>query len=246
MGFFFNRKKKEFTGHPFEKYHTDFHSHFIPGIDDGVKSEEDALRIFTFLQEHGLKKIITTPHVSADYYNNSSRIILSGFEKMKERIRNSGLSIQFEVAAEYMIDDGFGERMDSGDLLSFSDKRLLVELSYFTPHPAFNQTLFELQKRGYRIILAHPERYTFWYENFKKFEELKSRELFFQVNLMSLAGHYGAMPRKIARKLIDAGMVEYLGSDLHGPQQLPVIQKATRDPYFRKITESEKFLNPLL
>jgi protein-tyrosine phosphatase len=245
-GFPFFRKKSKIPANFPENYTIDFHSHFIPGIDDGIRTAEDAVTLLAALEKAGIRKVITTPHISKEYYNNSHEDILAGLQKVTELMVQQGLSIDLQAAAEYMIDDGFEERMKSGPLLSFGKNYILTELSYFTPHPSLNNNLFELQKAGYRVILAHPERYTFWYDNFSSYEKLKAREVFFQINIMSLTGHYGNMPKKIARKLIDAGMAEFAGSDLHGPHQLERLLQASADPWFLKLISSPGFLNPSL
>jgi protein-tyrosine phosphatase len=225
---------------------TDFHSHLIPGIDDGVKNIDEALSLIRKFQELEFKKIITTPHIQDEYYKNTPEIILAGLDKVKAEMVEAGLEIEIEAAAEYLLDDGFEEKMKSGQLMTFGRKFLLVELSYFSPHPNLLSFIFELQLESYQVILAHPERYSYWFNNLKKFEELKDRGVFFQLNTVSLNGHYGGDAKKIAEKLIDLDMYDFAGSDMHNCHYMDSFAKARFEKSMKKLMDSGKLMNDQL
>ena len=225
---------------------TDMHSHLIPGIDDGVQTIEESVDLITKLQRHGFKKLIITPHIQADYYKNTHEIIFNGLQEVSKAVRKAGISIQLEAAAEYMIDDGFEEKLKSGKLMTLGDNYVLVELSYYDPHPNFSQLLFELQLEGFKIILAHPERYTYWFNDFKKYEELKDRNIFLQLNTISLSGYYTLPVKKMAEKLIDNNMIDFLGTDMHNQTYMQGLEKSLVEKYLDKILSSGKLLNDSL
>ncbi|HHN48835.1 MAG TPA: hypothetical protein ENN08_07935 [Bacteroidales bacterium] len=225
---------------------TDFHSHLIPGIDDGVKSISEALSLIRRLQELGFKKIITTPHIQDEFYKNTPERIMGGLGEVKAAMAEAGLEIELEAAAEYLLDDGFEQKMKSGQLMIFGRKFILVELSYFSPHPNLLSFIFELQLEGYQVILAHPERYSYWFNDLKKFEELKNRSVFFQLNTVSLSGFYGSDVKKIAEKMIELGMYDFAGSDMHNQHYMDSFIKARFEKSLKKLMESGVLKNDQL
>ena len=82
----------------------DMHSHFIPGIDDGAKTMEDSLEMLMEMHALGYRKVITTPHIMSDGYKNTPEIILSGLDKLKKAVKEAGIDIEVEAAAEYYFD----------------------------------------------------------------------------------------------------------------------------------------------
>lgn len=230
----------------FSTVKADMHSHLIPGIDDGAKTIEDSIALARRMHELGYNKLITTPHIQHDFFRNTPEIILSGLEKVRAALKSENIPVQLEAAAEYLLDDGFEEKAARGNLLSFSDKYILVELSYFNPNPNLKTFVFNLQVDGYKVILAHPERYTYWFSDFSKYEDLKNRGVFFQVNLVSLAGFYPDPVKKMAEKLIDKEMIDFVGSDMHNMNYMQALEKCLKEKSLVRLVESGKLLNPTL
>jgi tyrosine-protein phosphatase YwqE len=222
---------------------TDMHSHLIPGIDDGAKTIEDSIALARRMYELGYRKLITTPHIQHDFYQNTPEIILNGLEKVRNALKSENIPVQVEAAAEYLLDDGFEEKAARGNLLSFNDRYILVELSYFNPNPNLKTFIFNLQVDGYKVILAHPERYTYWFSDFSKYEDLKDRGVFFQLNIVSLAGFYPDPVKKFAEKLIDKGMVDFIGSDMHNMNYMVALEKSLHEKALSKLVSSGKLLN---
>jgi protein-tyrosine phosphatase len=245
MGIFNRWFEKKVLKKPldFGRLHTDFHSHLIPGIDDGAKSLDDSLALIRQFKDLGFKKIITTPHIQDEFYKNTPEIILEGLDKVKAAMAEAGLEIEIEAAAEYLLDDGFAQKLKSKELMTFGQKHILVELSYFSPHPNLLSFIFDLQIEGYQVILAHPERYSYWFNDLKKFEELKNRSVFFQLNTVSLSGHYGKDVKKLAEKFIGLGMYEFVGSDMHNQHYMDSFKKARFEKSLKKLMDSGKLRN---
>jgi len=226
----------------------DIHSHLIPGIDDGVKTIDDAIFILRQYEELGVKKVITSPHVVSDGYNNSTATILAGRDKVREAIKLNGINLEFDAVAEYYLDDSIYEKIEKKDLLTISDKNfVLVELSYLAKANNVSDLLYKLQVAGYRVILAHPERYPYYYEkDFDSYTSLKDRSVYFQINLMSLSGKYGKGARAVAEKLIDENMVDFVGTDLHSAKHMESIKECMKEKYLDKILNYPKLLNRTL
>lgn len=227
----------------FSAVSADMHSHLIPGIDDGAKTLEDAVALARRMHELGYKKLITTPHIQQEFYKNTPEIILSGLEKLRAALKAENIPVEIEAAAEYLLDDGFEEKAALGELLSFSGKHILVELSYFNPHPNLKTFVFNLQVDGYKVILAHPERYTYWFNDFSKYEDLKDRGVFFQLNTVSLANYYPEPVKKFAEKLIEKGMIDFIGSDMHNMRYMEAMEKSLKEKALSKLIASGKLLN---
>ena len=187
----------------FSALKADIHSHLLPGIDDGCRTIEESIAIIRKLKDLKLEKLITTPHINYNYPKNTPDIILNELKKINEALQINNINIKIEAAAEYMVDDGFEKKFLSGNLLTFGKKYLLIELSYFFAPSNLVPLLFKLQIEGYKIVLAHPERYIYWHKSFEIFEDLKNRGIYFQLNMVSLTGIYSHQIRRIAEKLIE-------------------------------------------
>lgn len=246
MGIFdsiFGKKKKILEPFDMSILKMDVHSHLIPGIDDGAQTMEDSIQLIRELNALGYSKFITTPHIMSDFYKNTPEIILGGLEKVRERLKEEGLNVEISAAAEYYMDFEFEAKIKEGGLLTFGDNYVLFEVSYFNKPEGFERIVFDLQTAGYKPMLAHVERYPFWYGNWEKYERFKELGVFFQLNIMSLGGHYGGQTKKVAEDLIDRGMIDLIGSDLHNMNHIESMKRAIREEYLHKIATNEKLLN---
>lgn len=242
-------KKQEAAAclHDFSALAVDFHSHLIPGIDDGVKTIEESVLVIEALMQLGFKKIITTPHVVSDGYNNTNETILKGRDTVRNALSKKNISIPFEASAEYYIDETLLPKIKQKSLLPLFKNYVLVELSYVQPPLSVTTFIYELKTHGYEVILAHPERYPFYYrKDVSAYEEVRDMGVFFQLNLGSLSGVYGKSAQHAAEMLIDAGMIDFVATDIHNIKLISVFQKALSLPYVRKIVEHENILNKQL
>lgn len=224
----------------------DMHSHLIPGIDDGVKTVEESMNLITELYHLGFRKFITTPHIMTDFYKNTPKIINEGLAKVRDAIAKSGMPITIEAAAEYYLDEGFTSKVDNEKLLTFGDNYLLFEISYINCPDNLREMLFKMQVQGYKPVLAHPERYPFWYNKFEEYQNLKDTGVLLQININSLSGYYSPMARKVAERMIDNNLVDFIGTDAHGTKHTDVLKKTLQTKYLQKLITSGKLLNSQL
>jgi tyrosine-protein phosphatase YwqE len=224
----------------------DMHSHLIPGIDDGAKTLEESLHFIKELAELGYEKLYTTPHIYHDLYPNDRTSILEKLQTLKAEVQNQAIPIEIHAAAEYFMDDHFEELLNRKELLVLKDNIVLVEMSFMAPPPKVEDYIFSMRTKGYQPILAHPERYGFLGNSLAKFERLKDLGCHFQLNLLSLSGRYGSSVQKIAKKLLKAGMIDYLGTDLHNETHLQELKSLFRSKTMTKITEKYVFKNATL
>jgi tyrosine-protein phosphatase YwqE len=226
--------KKSVSDFDFSKLRTDMHSHLIPGIDDGSTDMESTIIMLRKFQDLGYKKVITTPHIKTGVFDNTSEIILAGFEDVKAEILKQGISIEFEAAAEYFYDFSFMERIEKDDILSFSNKHVLLEYSFNQPPMGENEMYFALQMKQYKPILAHFERYPYYHGSVKRAQELRDKGVKIQVNLLSLFGHYGPEVQKQTALLIKENQVDLFGSDCHRIEHLELLEKNRQNTLLSK------------
>lgn len=212
---------------------TDWHSHILPGVDDGVKTTADSLLILDKYENAGVRNVILTPHIMVDIPNET--------EKLKERFEDLKKAYQGRVklylAAENMIDNLFYSRLEKKDLLTLPGNRLLVETSYFNPPVDLYCTLMDIKKAGYIPVLAHPERYE--YMDMHQYESLFDADIEFQLNIPSLAGFYGRGVQERAVWLLKEEFYTMCGTDLHRKSQLTSLLGASiRRPCLEKFSES--------
>ena len=201
------------------------HSHLIPGIDDGVPDLETSLLLIRGLIDLGYKKLITTPHVNGDSYPNTSAIILEGRDDVIREIGQQGLTVEFQAAAEYLMDHKFTDNLSgSAGFLTLKENLVLVELSFVVPAINLREILFDLQLKGFQPVLAHPERYLYFAGNKGWYDQLRESGCLFQLNLLSFAGHYGPEVRDLAHFLVKKRYVDYLGTDMHHPGHLELLR----------------------
>ena len=222
----------------------DMHSHLLPGIDDGVKTPEQTVAFVKELHALGYKKLICTPHVLNGVHNNTPETIGNALAIAKKALAEANVPVELGAAAEYMIDDGLEKKVDNKEkLLTIGDNYLLVEMSYMAPPFNLTEMLFKLQMQGYKLILAHPERYSFYHKDFQQLENFRDRGILFQLNLLSMSGYYGKEVKRACEKLIDAKMVEFIGTDMHHENHLGATMAFTASKDFYKLVKDIPLMN---
>lgn len=189
----------------------DWHSHILPGVDDGIKTIDDSLKVLKKYDKLGVKKVWLTPHIMEDYPNQIVEL-QSAYDDLKKRWSGK---VELCLASENMLDNLFDERLEKNELLPIGDEgnHILVETSYYTPPMGMDDILRRVKSKGYFPVLAHPERYRYMEES--DYRRLKEMNILFQMNLISLVGGYGETAQKKAEWLLHNGMIDMLGSDLH-------------------------------
>ncbi|HUR09935.1 MAG TPA: CpsB/CapC family capsule biosynthesis tyrosine phosphatase [Flavitalea sp.] len=205
---------------------TDMHSHLLPGIDDGAPDPAMSIELMRGLHSLGYRQLITTPHIMSDMYRNDRASIAAALSVLQRESETAGL-ISPAAAAEYFMDDYFDLLVEENvPLMTLRDNWVLVEFSFVGAPANLKQKIFNLQIKGYQPVIAHPERYIYFFNNKKWYEELKDAGCLFQVNLLSLAGYYGKVPNDLAQYLIKKKYVDLLGTDLHHLRHLQVLQQS--------------------
>lgn len=202
---------------------TDHHSHILPGVDDGVETMNEALRILATYETLGIKELWLTPHIMEDIPNTPQKL-KARFDELKAAYTGN---ITLHLAAEYMIDNNLRKLLnDNKELLPIgtAGKHILVETSYYNAPIRMNETLQQIKSMGYFPLLAHPERYM--YLDNDEYIKRHNEGVKFQLNLASLAGGYGTTVKKRALWLLSNGLYSVAGSDLHSEDAIEFITKS--------------------
>ena len=232
----FRKKEKVLEG--YDQLVADMHSHLIPGIDDGAQTIDDSISLIKELYGLGFRKLITTPHIMSDYFRNTRENIMEGLDKVREAVEKEGLDVSVEAAAEYYVDDGFVKKLENEKLLTFGDNYLLFEISYINCPDNIDDIIFRMQVQGYKPVMAHPERYPFWYNDFDKYIKFHEQGVLMQLNMNSLTGYYGIDAKRIAEKMADNNIVSLLGTDCHHNRHIEALHRGLYEKYLKKLLDT--------
>lgn len=208
----------------------------LPSIDDGSRSVEESLAIISHHYEAGIRTIVATPHIRSDLFFNTRQTIIEAFDALFIPCQTRFPDLTLRYAAEYFGDDHFVSLLENDEILPLFDDYVLVETSMRKDQPFFVEILELMLDKGYKPVLAHPERYRTWWNNKNIYDQVYQMGVIFQVNLLSLAGVYGPQEQETAEILIRQGKISAVGSDLHRPSQYQHILKAVQNPYFSELS----------
>lgn len=211
----------------------DLHSHLLPGIDDGARSWDESILLIEALKEIGFTHAITTPHIRPDYYPNTPEGIQEQQKQLQLLLAEKKIDFMIEAAAEYYLDETLLNQMNGNtSFLTFGKNYLLFELNHLQEPFFLKDFIFKASIQGYKLILAHPERYPYMDES--RLEDLRDRGVLFQINTLSLGGMYGKPIQRIAERLIDRQWIDWIGTDCHHVENLPWLKKAIANRYYSK------------
>lgn len=207
----------------------DLHSHLLPGLDDGVHDFEQALSFAAMFQQMGYQKIITTPHIHREMFDNNEEKIMQSLDILRNHLKDGNYTLEVHAAAEYYLDDELINRLEERSrLLTFGQRYLLFETNFLNEPLFLKEFVFQAQTKGYVPVLAHPERYLYIQQDLSLAQDLLDRGVYFQINISSFTGYYSKIVQTTAEKLIERGWVHFLGSDAHHLQHMQALEKARK------------------
>lgn len=191
---------------------TDWHSHLLPGVDDGSPTLADSLGMLRHYEQAGIEEVWLTPHIMEDV-PNSTADLRAAYESLCAAYTGP---VRLRLASENMLDSLFAERLEWRDLLPLGGRgdMLLVETSYYSAPRDLGGLLRRICRAGYHPVMAHPERYLYA-GGLGDYRAMKDSGALFQLNLLSMTGYYGKEAAEKSRKLLRAGMYDLSGSDTH-------------------------------
>ena len=195
----------------------DVHSHILYGIDDGSRNIEESIKIIENYNKKNIKKIIATPH----YINNSSYVSSKEDNKkilntLKEELKRKNIDTELYLGNEIYIDENIEDLLKNNIISSLNDtKYLLIELPMSGEKENYYDIFIDLMNLGYKVVLAHPERYSSFQKDFNKIYELDDIGVLFQCNIGSMIGNYGKKSKKTLKRMLKEDLVYMFGTDIH-------------------------------
>jgi len=209
------------------KGYVDLHCHFLPEVDDGARDVEEGIAMCQELHRIGFDTVIATPHIRTALYENSTSLLSASYEAFHRMIEKHDEIPDIALAAEYFCDDVFWHAFDSGDILSYpGGKSVLVEFSTEQIPVKVEQRFFQMQVRGLRPVLAHPERCRPLLRNTKPIQKALEIGLFTLLDLLSLIGSYGTGPKRCAERMLKEGVYFAVSTDAHHLGDIELISQA--------------------
>jgi protein-tyrosine phosphatase len=240
----FSRSKNS-SQNQYDFLRADMHSHVLPGIDDGAPDMQTAIGLIKGMASLGYSKLITTPHIMWDMYKNRKELILEKLEMVRAELKAQEIPVELHAAAEYFLDDHVAGLLKNNEpLLPISGNMVLVEFSLAYPSHSLKDILFEMQMQGYLPVIAHPERYIYLQENKEFYEELKVIGCLFQMNILSLTGHYGKSVQEMAMYLVKKDYYDLVGTDLHHSRHLEALKSNSLVQQIQKLFPAGRLRNP--
>ncbi len=203
----------------------DFHSHILPGLDDGATDIENAIELVSAMKSWGFERVTCTPHIT-NKFRNTPETIRPAFELLQEEIDKRNIGLEIRMSAEYrLVPETWPEVLEKNWLMPIEDKYIIMELPIFNPEDIKDlKPLDEFRKvisMGLIPLLPHPERY--FYLSRKELMNFLEAGVRIQCNYGSLAGLYGETAELNARSLVEEGLVYCYGTDMHNTHYVKVM-----------------------
>lgn len=229
----------------------DFHSHILPGVDDGSASIEDTMQLIKEAGNAGFTKIISTSHYVEEQYEYDEATRKQFLEILNSGVKTLGEDMQLYLGSEIYASYNMVELLTEGKASSINNSRyVLFELPMQNEFPNLKNIIYNLCANNYIPIIAHPERYSYVKEDPNWLIELIELGVLFQANFGSIIGIYGKQAQKTVKQLLKNNMIHFLGSDVHRPQSiytkmpeiLQELEKIIDLEQIKKITETNPSL----
>ena len=205
---------------------TDFHTHLVPGVDDGSRSPSETILMARGLVALGVRRVHLTPHQFRYGNHFDKNTVEEHAAGVRRLLAEAEITLEVVAGAEYCLGLSFLDAAERDELWGFSHEggsHLLAEFPPGQPFVGARAAAELLQQRGFVPVLAHPERYGL---DLRELGRLRDADWRFQVNLPSLVGRYGRGARRTADALVAQGWDDFFGSDLHQPGDLAALRTA--------------------
>jgi protein-tyrosine phosphatase len=223
------------------KGYVDLHCHYIPGVDDGVRTFEEGVRLVTGLCSLGYDMVVATPHIRTAMFENRKPGLEAAFEEFARLTADVPGMPVVGLGAEHFFDDVFWQLFSEQQALPYpGGKAALVEFPPDSIPMRVEERFFQMNVRGVRPVLAHPERYSALWKKTDALDPLLDVGVLPLLDIMSLAGRYGRKPRKAAERMVEEGAYYAACSDCHRPGDVEIVAEAI-DRLRRLVGEDEAY-----
>ena len=219
----------------------DIHNHLLYGIDDGSKSIEESIDVLKDMEKCGYTDIILTPHyIDGSRYSNDRDNNIERLNTLKQELKDNNIKINLHLGNEIYIDEDISTLLKENKLSTLNDSNyLLIELPMSGDFVGYQEIFRDLIREGYKVILAHPERYLSFQDDYDLIYELLDMGVLFQCNIDSLNGKYGPYAKEMLESLLKDGHVSFLATDIHHKKHDPEGWEKAKKEALRYITNEE-------
>lgn len=234
---------------------TDIHSHILFSIDDGSRSIDESVEILKKLKSVGFNNVIVTPHFILDTnynstYDNNKKLYL----ELKEKLIHENIDINIYLGNEIYIDKNIPDLLEENIITSLNNtKYVLIEFPMHNKLLNLEDILYKIREKGCEVIIAHPERYDAFKEDYSLVDNLRDSGFLFQANYSSILGYYGKESAKLLTYMLKRHYIDFLATDIHRIEKTYVIDnfkkiekkiiKITNEEYYNKIkNNSDKLI----
>lgn len=223
---------------------TDVHSHILFGIDDGSRTISESVELLKKLKSVGFNNVILTPHFILDStYNSNYEANIKIYNELKERLINENIDINIYLGNEIFIDKNVSTLLEKNIITSLNGtKYVLVEFPMHNKLLNIEDILYEIRSKGYEVVIAHPERYDAFKEDYSIVDTLREDGFLFQSNYSSILGYYGKESIKLLKYMLKRHYIDFLGTDIHRIEKTYVIDNFKKiEKHIIKVTGSEYY-----
>lgn len=214
---------------------TDIHCHVVPGVDDGSPTAEKSVTLLSHMHDWGIERVFASPHSTQDKFENTPESLAEPFATLKSAVADAGLNIEMKLHMEYRIDNFFINQFERDNLICLPGNYLLIENAFSNEPWGMEHLLYNIRNKGYTPIIAHPERYQYYSQiHCNRYDELHEFGIYFQINLLSLAGYYGKLERETALLLLQKGYVQFIGTDIHRMAHVASIEHYLKSRQYKR------------
>jgi protein-tyrosine phosphatase len=204
--------------------YVDLHCHYLPALDDGVRTLDEGVALCQGLHKLGYRRVVATPHIRTAMFDNRKAGLESALAQFREDTAGTGGMPETGLGAEHYFDDVFWDLFMRGMAVPYpGGKAALVEFPNEGLPLRVDHRFFEMQVRGVRPVIAHPERYPFMFSRSDALDPLLNVGALPLLDVMSLTGRYGRRPRKAAERMLDEGVYFAACSDAHRPADVETV-----------------------
>lgn len=223
---------------------TDVHSHILFGIDDGSRTISESIELLKKLKSVGFNNVILTPHFILDStYNSNYEANIKIYNELKERLISENIDINIYLGNEIFIDKNVPTLLEKNIITSLNGtKYVLVEFPMHNKLLNIEDILYEIRSKGYKVVIAHPERYDAFKEDYSIVDTLREDGFLFQSNYSSILGYYGKESIKLLKYMLKRHYIDFLGTDIHRIEKTYVIDNFKKiEKHIIKVTGSEYY-----
>ena len=229
---------------------TDIHSHILFDVDDGSSSIDESVELLKKMNDVGFDNVILTPHyIEGSEYHCENKEKKTKLNQIQEELLKQNIDINICLGNEIFINNNIYDLIKNNIIHTLNNTRYtLIELPFHNQIMNLEDIIYELKLKGLIPIIAHPERYTYFQENYKEVDRLREEGFLFQGNYASVLGYYGKESQKLLKYMLKKKYIDYLGTDIHRINKTYVLDnfkkiekniiKITKKDYYEEIKQN--------